>query len=39
MIPLALLLAGACAPDATVAERTATLVYSHNVDGDIEPCG
>lgn len=39
MIPLALLLAGACAPDTTAVERTATLVYSHNVDGDIEPCG
>ena len=37
MIPLALLLA--CAPEAPVAERAATLVYSHNVDGDIEPCG
>lgn len=22
-----------------LAARTATLVYSHNVDGDIEPCG
>lgn len=26
-------------PPAIALERTATLLYSNNVDGDIEPCG
>jgi hypothetical protein len=31
----------ACRPDAAApaSERTATLVYTNNVDGEIEPCG
>ena len=41
MLPL-LLWWSACTPDPggqPAAERTATLVYTQNVDGDIEPCG
>ena len=34
---LALLAAGATPPPAV--ERTATLLYTHDVQGDIEPCG
>jgi hypothetical protein len=34
-----ILLLAACDPPAEPAERQATLVYSHDVDGDIEPCG
>lgn len=37
MIPLLALLA--CGGDDAPAGKAATLVYSGNVDGDIEPCG
>ncbi len=29
----------ACSGSATTPEGVITLVYSHNVDGEIEPCG
>lgn len=29
----------ACAPEPPVGERSATMVYTTNVDGEIEPCG
>ncbi len=39
MIPLLLLACGGAEPAGTVAADALTLVYSHNVDGEIEPCG
>lgn len=36
---IALLLACSTSGDAGVSAETLTLIYSNNVDGEIEPCG
>lgn len=39
MIPLAWLLVQACSAPTPPAAKAATLLYTHNVDGETEPCG